>query len=159
MKFKVKSTGKVGKLCPCPCGNPIPLVFKDGEHCDFNLTELEPTIEPITRLLKKRDRRKDITGHLRGQRPKTVAKLLKILEYLKAQHQPVTIRNIQDAFEFPCVHFVAQQPTRRSPSLESLGLVTRHPTQFNNRFEWTLTCRGRLEGERIIKELYIPPQT
>ena len=151
--YRVRKTGEIGKLSPCPSDDPIILEFGNGIKAVFHLRELSPTKLPITasssRLIAfSRNGKK---GWSCGIKPRTIEKLLEVYEFLQTQSEPVYRSTIEKAVGFNCARSL--MPHLSSPvTLETLGVAQR--SQGNRKWLlWELTEKGRAEGAAIIRGL------
>ena len=153
--YHVIETGEIGKVCPCPCDDPLILKFEDGILDAFHLFELEETDRQLTMSINRgvpdRNGRK---GRPKGMETGTVTKMLHIYRFLRKQTEPVYRAQIEKAVGFNITRpLMVQKSLSQCVTLESLGIVERLPGQ-RTWAAWQLTELGRSDGERIIKSLY-----
>lgn len=153
--YHVVETGEIGKVCPCPCDDPLILKFEDGVLDAFHLCELEETDRQLTvsinRGVPNGNGRK---GRPKGMETGTVNKMLQIYRFLLHQTEPVYRAQIEKAVGFNITRpLMVQKSLAQCVTMESLGIVKRLPGH-RTWAAWELTEHGRSEGERVIKSLY-----
>ena len=147
--YRVKATGDVGKIQPCPCDDPVILEFQDEVLDFFWMKDIEMTDEAVTFVGRRNGRRPGVLN--RG----TVHKFHKIRFFLMDQDKPVRRSFIESELGFSCIRHLmhlASYPDRWS--LESAKIVERTQPGPRNWCFWELTNLGRTDGESMIEEVW-----
>ena len=148
--YRVKLTGDIGMIMPCPSDDPVILEFRDGTRDAFRLQDIELTEAPVTPLSsasKKPNKCYRINK-------RTIQKYLDIRTFLMNQTQPIRRSTIESALGYHCLHFLTSYPTNPySWNLESANLVRRVSHKGSRLQLWELTDLGKVDGESIIKSI------
>ena len=146
--YRVKATGDVGKIKPCPCDDPVILQFQDEVLDFFWMKDIEMTDVPVTAVGRRNGRRPGVLN--RG----TIHKFHKIRFFLMSQDKPVRRSLIESELGFGCIRLLMHYPSRPDRwSLEKAKIVQR--TQgYRNWCFWGLTDLGRTDGESMIESVW-----
>lgn len=142
--YRVKLTGDVGKIKPCPCDDPVILEFAKGNLDFFRLRDIEITTQPVSH----RKNRTQSGRPVNTINKRTIQKFYEVHTFLMGQDKPVKRATIESALGYDCARHLMDYPARWS--LESAKIVKR--TAINRRAHlWELTGLGRIKGVDIIQ--------
>ena len=146
--YRVKATGDVGKIKPCPVDDPVILEFQDEVLDFFRMKDIEITDAVVTVVGSRNGRRPGVLN--RG----TIHKFHKIRFFLMSQDKPVKRSLIELSLGFGCIRLLMHYPSRPDRwSLEKAKIVER--TQgYRNWCFWELTNLGRTDGESMIESVW-----
>ena len=149
--YRVKSTGDVGKIQPCPCDDPVILQFQDEVLDFFWMKDIEKTDLPVTCERGERGRKGRRVNTV--NRP-TIHKFHKVRFFLMGQDKPVKRSFIESELGFSCIRHLIHFPSHPDQwTLESAKIVER--TQgYRNWCFWGLTDLGRTDGESMIESVW-----
>ena len=149
--YRVKATGDVGRIQPCPCDDPVILQFQDEVLDCFRMSDIEITdaaVSCVSRVLGRKGRRVNTVN-----RP-TIQKFHKVRVFLMGQDKPVKRSFIESELGFSCIRYLIHSPSHPDQwTLESAKIVKR-TRGFRGWCFWGLTNLGRIDGESMIESVW-----
>ena len=149
--YRVKATGAIGKIKPCPCDDPVILEFQDEVLDFFRMKDIEITdaaVTVVSRVRGSKGRRVNTVN-----RP-TIHKFHKVRFFLMGQDKPVKRSFIESELGFSCIRHLIHSPSHPDQwTLESAKIVKR-TRGFRNWCFWGLTDLGRTDGESMIESVW-----